>query len=80
MLTVRSDLACCRLEGALALATRSAGVGGARAHGWAATDGAYQDVYSVNGCASGAGIFSPASFDAMATAAQLSVRAGHRCS
>ena len=31
----------------------------------AATDGAYQDVYYVNGCASGAGIFSPTTYSNM---------------
>ncbi|MFZ1993391.1 MAG: hypothetical protein WAU75_04725 [Solirubrobacteraceae bacterium] len=33
----------------------------------AATDGAYQDIYYVNGCASSAGIFSPATYDTMTT-------------
>lgn len=33
----------------------------------AATDGAYQDVYMVNGCASGAGLFSSTSYDTMIT-------------
>ena len=33
----------------------------------AATDGAYQDVYSINGCTSENGIFSPSSYDDMAT-------------
>jgi hypothetical protein len=34
----------------------------------AATDGSYQDVYSVNGCASGAGIFSMGTYNTMTTA------------
>ncbi len=57
-----------RAASALIVALALIGVGTEGAH--AATDGAYQDVYFVNGCTSGSGIFSPASYNNMSTSAR----------
>jgi hypothetical protein len=52
-----------RVTRALAIAAATVGVIAPGAN--AATDGSYQDVYSVNGCATGGGIFSPTWYGSM---------------
>jgi hypothetical protein len=52
---------------ALVLAITLGGLGLMTSSAGAATDGPYQDVYWVNGCASGGGIFTSAAYDNMTT-------------
>lgn len=56
-------------RGALVLAIALPSLGSAAPKAQAGTDGPYQDVYYVNGCVSGAGIFSPTSYNNMTTEA-----------
>ena len=51
------------IRGALVLSIALLGLTAPSAMG--ATDGPYQDVYWVNGCASGAGVFAPVSYSGM---------------
>jgi hypothetical protein len=65
---VMADVSACRLaKGALVLALVLAGLVTRVPAALAATDGSYEDVYRVNGCASGAGIFTSSSYGLMFT-------------
>ena len=56
---------CLVVRAALGLGVALAGAASIAAPTQAATDGPYQDVYWVNGCASGPGVFSPTSYSSM---------------
>lgn len=56
-------------KGALALAIALAGMAMITSGAGAATEGSYQDIYLVNGCTSGSGLFSQATLYAMTTSA-----------
>ena len=56
---------CLVVRAALGLGVALAGAASIAAPTQAATDGPYPDVYYVNGCASGPGVFSPTSYSSM---------------